>query len=236
MNFENFKQVVEQRRSMRIFDKKAVPRDVLDACLDLALLSPNSSNLQTWEFIVVDTEPMLSKLSAACLGQNAATTAGTLIVCLAHLDNWRQHCDLILTNWPSRPIPKKVQFYYSRIAPFFYAQGPLNLWGLVKKIGLSCIGLFKPVPREPCSRNDMKVWASKSSALACQTLMLALKAHGYDSCPMEGFDGVRVRRLLSLSRCNTLIPMIISAGKGNEKGLYGPRFRFPREQFVKYWV
>lgn len=44
----------------------------------------------------------------------------------------------------------------------------------------------------------MKIWATKSTALAAQNLMLALRAHGYDSCPMEGFDEHRVKKLLNL--------------------------------------
>ena len=34
----------------------------------------------------------------------------------------------------------------------------------------------------------MAVWAHKSTALACENLMLSLRAYGYDSCPMEGMD------------------------------------------------
>ena len=45
----------------------------------------------------------------------------------------------------------------------------------------------------------MKEWATKSTALAAQTLMLGVRAYGYDSCPMEGFDDKRVRKILKLN-------------------------------------
>jgi hypothetical protein len=47
----NFKKVVESRRSVRKFTDKKIPAEVLDDCLDLALLAPNSSNLQPWTFM-----------------------------------------------------------------------------------------------------------------------------------------------------------------------------------------
>lgn len=53
IDVDNFRKVVESRRSVRKFTDKPIPEDVLNACLDLALLAPNSSNLQPWTFYVV---------------------------------------------------------------------------------------------------------------------------------------------------------------------------------------
>ena len=39
----------------------------------------------------------------------------------------------------------------------------------------------------------MRRGAVKSTALAAQNLMLAFQSHGYATCPMEGFDEVRLR-------------------------------------------
>src|SRR5688572_10795553 len=52
---DEFKQVVESRRSVRKFTAKKIPKEVLDACLDMALLAPSSCNLQPWEFHVVQS-------------------------------------------------------------------------------------------------------------------------------------------------------------------------------------
>ena len=79
----------------------------------------------------------------------------------------------------------------------------------------------------------MKLWATKSTALACENLMLALRAHGFDSCPLEGFDEVRVRKLLKLPR-NRHVVMIVAAGKGAPNGVYGEQFRFDSERFVQF--
>lgn len=45
IDVENFKKVIQSRRSVRKFTDKAIPAEVLDDCLDMALLAPNSSNL-----------------------------------------------------------------------------------------------------------------------------------------------------------------------------------------------
>ena len=46
---------------------------------------------------------------------------------------------------------------------------------------------FKPVLRSPIYKHELFEVVTKSTALACQNLMLGL-AEGFDSCPMEGFD------------------------------------------------
>jgi nitroreductase len=86
--------------------------------------------------------------------------------------------------------------------------------------------------RTPIDRGDHRVWAHVQAALAAQTLMLSLSAHGYDSCPMGGFDAVRVKALLRLPR-KAEIAMVISAGRRRPEGLYGPRIRLPEADLIK---
>lgn len=231
IDVEEFRKVVDSRRSVRKFTDKPIPPDVLNDCIDMAMLAPNSSNLQQWEFYVVKTPEKKAKLVEACLNQNAAGTAAELIVIVASMSSWREHARMTLTEWPQPTVPKIVQQYYSRVAPFYYGIGPLGSWGFVKKGIASVTGLFKPVPRGPFSHADMKVWATKSVALASENLMLGLRAHGFDSCPMEGFDEVRVRRLLKLPK-DTFVVMVLGAGERAKDGVYYPRLRFDRARFV----
>jgi nitroreductase len=56
-------------------------------------------------------------------------------------------------------------------------------------------------------------------------------AEGFDSCPMEGFDSRRLRRLLSLPS-GAEFSMVIAIGSRVEKGVYGPRLRIPIEEVV----
>jgi nitroreductase len=55
--------------------------------------------------------------------------------------------------------------------------------------------------------------AIRSCGIAAQTLMLAAKAMGYDSCPMDGFDFDKVAELIKLPD-DHVIAMFVAIGKG----------------------
>ncbi|MEM9419564.1 MAG: nitroreductase family protein [Planctomycetota bacterium] len=55
--------------------------------------------------------------------------------------------------------------------------------------------------------------ANRSMGMAMQTLMLAAKGMGYDSCPMIGFDFDPVAELINLPKDHVLGPMV-AIGKG----------------------
>lgn len=229
---DEFRNVVTSRRSVRRFDETPLPDAVLNDCLDMALLAPNSSNLQPWEFHVVRTPSLRRKLAEACLNQNAARTAQVLVVMVARTDTWRAHSDLMLKHWPDAEIPPIVRNYYSRVAKIHYRQGLFNVLGWAKRAAAAVAGLRRPVPRGPFSHADMRVWAAKTVALAAENFMLALRAHGFDSCPMEGFDEYRVRSLLKLP-ADGFVVMVVGCGKRAKDGVYHARIRFERERFVK---
>lgn len=54
--------------------------------------------------------------------------------------------------------------------------------------------------------------AMRSVGIASQTLMLAAKSMGYDSCPMIGFDPVKVGEIIGLPE-NHVIGMMLTVGK-----------------------
>jgi nitroreductase len=53
----------------------------------------------------------------------------------------------------------------------------------------------------------------RSCGIAAQTLMLAAKSLGYESCPMDGFDFEAVARLINLPP-DHVIAMFVAIGKG----------------------
>jgi nitroreductase len=233
-NPEAFSQLANARRSVRKFSKELIPDHIVEACLDLALLAPNSSNLQTWEFYRLKSEDVKNNVALACFAQPAATTAAELIVCVARPDHWRAHCKQMLESFKTSPVevPGSAIKYYSKIAPFVYTVGFLNILTPFKWLLNTIVGLFRVVPREPISSFGLKVWSIKSCSLAAENLMLAFRSYGYDTCPMEGYDSHKVKKAMGLSG-KAHIVMIVGAGKRADGGIYGPRIRFPREQFVK---
>jgi nitroreductase len=233
INVEEFRKTVMSRRSIRVFEAAPIPEKVVVDCLDMGLLAPNSSNLQPWEFYWVKDPQKKKALVEGCMNQPAARTAAELIVCVARPDTWAYVQNQILEEFAKNPkVPAGAKWYYTKAVPLFYRQGFLGWYGWLKSIFFFFRGFFKPTPREPTSHSDMTTWAVKSSALACENIMLAFRAHGYDSCPMEGMDSKRIKKLLDLPR-RSFVTMVIGAGKRAPNGVYGPRLRFKRSQFVK---
>lgn len=58
--------------------------------------------------------------------------------------------------------------------------------------------------------------AMRSCGITAQTLMLAAKSMGYDSCPMDGFDFDKVAELIRLPS-DHLIAMFVAIGKGTKE-------------------
>lgn len=233
INAQEFQKVIDSRRAVRIYDSTPIPEEVVMTCLHNALLAPNSSNLQPWELYWVKSPEKKKALVYACLNQIAAKTAAELFVVVARTDTWKSHAKEMLRIFSkAKNVPEMAKKYYSQIVPFVYSQGPFSILGFFKRILFFLKGLSSPIVREPVQKSHLRLWAVKSTALAAENLMLSLRAYGFDSCPMEGYDSKRIKKLLGLGR-NASVVMVISAGRRAPGGIYGDRIRFSSERFIK---
>jgi nitroreductase len=220
------------RRSVRKYLGEPVPRPVIEKALQAALLAPNTSNLQPWEMYWVTNPEKKAQLVTACLSQSSAATAAELVVFVARTDTWRRNRELVLRALNERGNPpQQVLDYYKKIVPLFYAHGWLNSLGFFKSILIPIVGLWRPVPRGPFSTSALKATLSKTVALACENFMLAITAQGYSTCPMEGFDERRVKKILGLGASSSVV-MVISVGKADPAGIYGDRVRLDPSLFL----
>lgn len=229
-----FTHVVESRRSVRRFTDTAIPDHVLQNCLRLAMLAPNSSNLQPWEFYVIDSVDTRKRANKICMNQNAAKSAARLIAVVARTDNWHDHAQQILREYPEKPVPKKVKDYYTKVVTLDFLRGPANVvsaakWGVIQAVRQ----VKGPVKSPYYTFEDVKNWATNNTALAAENLMLALRAHGFDSCPMGGFDEPALKKLLKLGDDHHVV-MVIGAGERADNGIYNAQFRFDYDQHVKH--
>lgn len=231
--FLAFKEIVNGRRSVRKFTNEKIPNQIIEDCLELALLAPNSSNLQPWEFYWIQDQDKKAKLAEYCMNQSAARSASELIAIVARPDHWKQGQQMNLKFLKSLKTDQKdVINYYAKIVPLAYQSDPFGVLKVIKTIMSFIIGLSKVSYRGPFGKSGNLLWATKTTALAAENLMLAIHAAGYDSCPMEGFDQVRVKKLLKLS-CDAYVTMILGIGKQDIGGIYGPRFRGDKKLFIK---
>ena len=231
-----FFDIVNEIRSVRIFDQESeFDHDVVQKCLEAAVLAPNSSNMQLWEFYrVPESSPFKAVLSKLCMGQKAATTARELVVIVTRRRLWKSRAKVNLAyirDCYKDADPKKLRramSYYKNLVPKFYAYYPF--WSITKQVIAWFVGWKRPMVRQ-VSDSDVRISLHKSAALAAMTFMYAMKAEGYDTCPMEGFDSKRVKKLLDLPS-DAEINMIIACGKGLPQGIYGERFRVPNEEVI----
>lgn len=227
-----FRAIVEGRRSVRKFTADPVPDKVLDDCIDLAILAPNSSNLQPWEFVIIKTPELRAQVAEACMGQNAAKTAPILLVQIGRTATWNRNAQRIIEEWHEPVIPKPVDTYYNKLVQYHFTTGPLNVLGLAKRVVKGAVSLVRPMPHSHYTHADIKLWSAKSCALACENFMLAARAHDFDTCPMEGFDETRIRKLVPMAN-DAFVVMVIAMGKRAEDGIYYPRQRFDRALMVR---
>lgn len=231
-----FFEAVEARRSVRIFDQESeFDHSIVRKCLEAAILSPNSSNMQLYNFIrIPESSPLKDPIAKLCMGQKAATTARELVVVVTRRDLWKSRAnanfEYIKGIQGSRPAHKIKQAlsYYEKLMPILYGKYPGS--SLLKKLISFTVGLKRPMVRE-VGETEVRISMHKSAALASMTFMLAMKASGYDTCPMEGHDSKRVSKLLNLPS-GAEICMIIGCGKGLPEGVYGKRFRVPSEELI----
>ena len=239
----SLQEILEYRRSVRYFDEaKELDTEKVKYCIELATLAPNSSNMQLWEFYHITDPDILKKISHACMDQQAAKTAKQIVVFVTRQDLHRKRSKEILEfekgNIARNSPPEKQerrwknrQVYYNRLIPFIYRRF-FRIFGLFRKMIAISISLFRPMITS-LSESDMRVVVHKTCGLAAQTFMIAMAEIGYDTCPLEGFDSRRVKKILKLPR-STEINMIIPCGiRKGTRGIWGERYRVPFEEVYK---
>ena len=237
INEKSVSEAIQYRRSVRVFKKNALDNAKVKECIRLATLAPTSSNMQLWEFYHITATDILEKITEASFNQNAAKTAQQMVIIVARKDLWKKRVESNVAFLESQygeksPVDysKREKFalnYYQKVVPTLYFDF-LGILGALKFIIFQIIGLFKPIYRQ-ARRSDMRIVAQKSAALAAQNFMISMAAIHYDTCPMEGFDSLRVKKIVNLPT-GAEINMIIACGIRDESGVYGERFRVPFDE------
>ena len=230
---KEFDKIVRTRRSVRRYKKIDINDDDVKDSIHHASLAPNSSNLQLWEFYHITSEELMNKISKACFDQPAARTANQFVVIVTRKDLWNKRRIFNINTIKNKSLntgDKSLKNrnlalkYYKYLIPTIYKEF-FGLLGYFRYMNAMIIGLFRPIYRQ-VTNSDMRVVAHKSSALAAQNFMLSMTSKGYDTCPMEGFDSLRVKRILSLPYSSE-INMVISCGIRDDEGVYGKQIRVP---------
>lgn len=226
-----FRAILE-RRAMRRFSTAPIPDALLLELLQLANAAPSGFNLQPWHFIVVRNQELKQLLKHIAMEQSQVVDAPAVVVFLADPDCWRtsfpEVLDLGLTT---KKMGEQQVAVYRKTVPLLFQHGPLGIRGLAKRLAIPVRRLFRPTPTIPVSAGESLQYVRAQTMFAAATFMIAAQAAGLATSPMEGFDEVRLKKLLAVPRRFT-IPIIIPVGFALEQDQEQTSVRLPLERKV----
>lgn len=204
-----FLQLAAERRATPSFSKDPVPDEDLDAILTAGLEAPSSYNLQPWRFFVVRSAEGRKRLRAACYNQAKVEEAPLVIVACGDADGWRNG-DLEETLRLGREggMPERYLEAMREHVPEYLSEHP-----------------------------NLAAWLNRQVMLALTTMMWAAESLGYDTAPMEGFDGEKLRVALKLPiSYEPVALMAIGQAQGADKyngGRFGRAHTVFEEEYPK---
>jgi nitroreductase len=230
-------QTILQRRAVKSFAPVGVSSALREQILDAARYAPSSFNTQPYRFYWVES-PERKKIAAAlCLRQLPARTAAALVVAVADIGSL-QSTSLLQLEWMRHSgfSQEKIRDYArtSKLGRIIFMPGPFGAFGALKWCVFRLLNVWKTCGMPPLSRAEIFKWATKSTALACENLMIAAEALGLNTCPMEGFDGRRLSRFLGLSPKVHEIVMVIAIGIKSATHTVPPQWRRPLDATVTF--
>ena len=224
-----------QRRAVKVFEPVEISEGLREQILNAARHAPSSFNAQPYKFYWVQSAANKTAVAKLCLGQKPAETASALVVAVADLGSLSATSQAQL-EWMRKSdfTEEKIRDYEqkAKIGRILFMPGPFGMFAAIKRACFWLLNLRKVIGMPPLSRQDLFKWATKSTSLACQNLMIAAEALGMNTCPMEGFDGRRLSRYLGLSGRHHEIVMVIAIGKKARAHNEPPQWRRPLDATV----
>jgi nitroreductase len=223
------------RRAVKTFQPVEIPQPIREQILDAARHAPSSFNSQPYRLFWVESSARKAAIAKLCLGQTPAETASALVVAVADIGS------LAATSQAQLEWMRRSDFSFAKIRDYertakigrlLFLPGPFGVFGALKWVVFRLVNLWMTIGMPPLFRKDLIMWATKSTSLACENLMIAAEALGLNTCPMEGFDRRRLSRFLELSGRKHEIVMVIAIGKKSPDYRVPPQWRRPLEATV----
>jgi nitroreductase len=224
-------EAIFKRRAVKVFEPVEISEGIREQILNAARHAPSSFNSQPYRLYWVGSTAKKSAVAKLCMGQLPAETATALIVVVADIGSLAATSQSQLEWMRGRTefSEAKIREYErtAKIGRILFMPGPFGIFGAVKRGIFWLVNLWKVMGMPPASRQDLFKWATKSTSLACENLMIAAEALGINTCPMEGFDGRRLLKYLGLSARYHEIVLVIAMGKKSQNYVEPPQWRRP---------
>jgi nitroreductase len=177
------------RRAVKAFEPVEIPQALREQILDAARHAPSSFNSQPYRFFWVESPPRKATAAKLCMGQMPAATASALVVAVADVGSLAATSQAQLEWMRSSGFsPAKVRDYErtAKIGRILFMPGPFGIFGALKWALFRLLNLWKTIGMPPVFRHDLLKWATKSTSLACENLMIAAKLWGSTPAPWRG--------------------------------------------------
>ncbi|MQY08374.1 putative NAD(P)H nitroreductase MhqN [Actinomadura sp. RB68] len=181
-------EAIRTRRTVRHYLPDPVPRDALDALLDLAVEAPSSWNLQDRSIVAVTGDEGRAGLAWATGGQPQPQEAPVVLVFVAEPQSWRDdHGDVHEQARRSGAWSEEFAAMFAAASREF--QQDLDRRGLLRE------------------------YAVKDAMIAASFVMLAATELGLATSPMNGWDEAKVKKVIGIGdRDDLAIALLMSVG------------------------
>ncbi|MDG4657680.1 nitroreductase family protein [Ectobacillus antri] len=199
----DFNTIVKGRRSIRKYDTNVkISKEEMTQIIETATLAPSSVNMQPWRFVVIESPEAKATLAPlARFNQSQVETSSAMIALFGDLNNFDY-----------------AEEIYGRAVELGYMPAE------VKERQLEAIGgLYANVTPE-----QMKDIVLIDGGLVAMQFMLAARAHGYDTCPIGGFEKDKIAEAFGMDKDRYVPVMLISIGKAEDTGYQSVRLPVDR--------
>ncbi|MGG1607646.1 nitroreductase family protein [Bacillus wiedmannii] len=203
----DFMKIMKGRRSIRNYDPTVrISKEEMIEILKEATTAPSSVNAQPWRFLVIESSEGKEKLAKmAKFNQSQVSTSSAVIAVFADMDN-----------------DDYIEEIYSKAVELGYMPQE------VKDRQVQALNAhFEKLPIQE-NRETILI----DSGLVSMQLMLAARAHGYDTNPIGGYDKENIDAIFGLEKERYVPVMLLSIGKAADEGYAS--YRLPVDRIAQW--
>ena len=198
-----FDDIVKGRRSIRKYDTTVkISKEEMNEIIETATLAPSSVNLQPWRFLVIDSDEAKATLAPlARFNQTQVATSSAMIVLFGDLNTVDYLEEIYGHAVELGYMPEEVKESQIKAITAHYAN---------------------------MTAEELKETVLIDGGLVAMQFMLTARAHGYDTCPIGGFEKDKIAEAFGMDKDRYIPVMMISIGKAADEGYQSVRLPVER--------
>jgi nitroreductase len=194
MTMKSFSEVVQERRSVKIYDTEAeISREELMEILETTMQTPSAWNLQHWRFVVIHSKEAKEKLLPIAYNQQQVVDSSATVMFLGDTESYRNFDEVFVPAVKAGFLPEEV-----------------------------ANALHKQINTAYGDKQKARDAALVNGSLAAMTFMYAAQERGWRTNAIGGFHAPSFMNEYNIDERYTPI-MLITIGKEKEPGRPSPR-------------